>query len=90
MLYEVKLRFQGRWSEAYELDLAIGRTVELPEEVAAWVNRSRPGTLVPYAPPKPRRRSPRRKKAGNDRQLQAGTGDRSAGKEEVEGDGESD
>ena len=71
--YKARWDYRGTYSER-ALDFVTRRIYELEEEVADWVNRDRPGTLV--------ERPVRKVKAASNRQETGGQ-NRSQGEEEI-------
>lgn len=65
--YKAKWAYRGRYSENETVDVHRGQVIDLAEDVAAWVNRDRPGTLEEHKPPK------RAAKKAQDRQQRGGS-----------------
>lgn len=67
MKYKARWAYRGRYSEAETVDVHKDQVIDLAEDVAAWVNRDRPGTLVEYKPRAAKLKQDRQQRGGSNR-----------------------
>lgn len=73
--YKAKWAYQGRYSEAEIVDVHEGQVVDLARDVAEWVNRDRPDTLLEFKPEEQEAELPPKRagKKAQDRQEKGGS-----------------